>query len=80
MCKLEEHTTDRPQPLALVSADGLFGFPDGSGWHPLTYITANKYTVARLDGAWFHWRKRGAPSGDGATGQPTTQRLTAMAA
>ena len=33
-------------------ADGLFGFPDGSGWHPLTYITANKYTVARLDGAW----------------------------
>ena len=52
MCKLEEHTTEPTATAGLGVADGLFGFPDGSGWHPLTYITANKYTVARLDGAW----------------------------
>ena len=51
MCKLEQHDTEPTATSGLALSDGLFGFPDGTVWDPLTYISYN-YLVTRLNGAW----------------------------
>lgn len=32
--------------------NGSVAYPDGSGWHPHSYITGGQYMVARLGGGW----------------------------